>query len=574
MKRRTACFFGLLVFHAGLLCAQKKIDSLQQALSLYEPDDTLKVGIYNRLGYEYWVVSPVHSEHYGAMALSLADSLGYRQGIAFAKRVIGVSHWARGNYQLALNFLIESLAGYRALEDRMGEANVTMNLGLVYADQANYQKALDLYFDAIQLFETLKARDRVGTTYTKIGAIYLNLKQTELAYQYFTQALSIHQQGGYRYGIEEVTGLLGVLFLQRNELERAVSYVQEALSIASQIGDQDNVAKNGATLGLIYMRQGKFSLAEKHLDNALETAKANGLKKVLKDIYLYKKQLYQSRRNFAKALEYADMYVAISDSLFNEEKAVQMANLQTALEVRGKDLELQAKQHEIDLLEQNARFGWWVRLSLSAGVVILIGLGALLISRQRLKIRSTRELAAKTEALLTSAKSLAEAKFENAQLREHELVRELEYKNKELTSYTINFIRKNEILEDLTEQIRKIKATADPALSKKLNQLQRNVESSLHADRDWEDFKKYFESVHNNFFTALKEQYPDLTPTDLKMCALIRLNLSMKEMATVLGISPESVKTSRYRLRKKLGLEHEENLLSFMFEMEKRAGAS
>src|SRR5690606_10190657 len=114
----------------------------------------------------------------------------------------------------------------------------------------------------------------------------------------------------------------------------------------------------------------------------------------------------------------------------------------------------------------------------------------------------------------------------------------------------------------------KIKATADPALSKKLNQLQRNVESSLHADRDWEDFKKYFESVHNNFFTALKEQYPDLTPTDLKMCALIRLNLSMKEMATVLGISPESVKTSRYRLRKKLGLEHEENLLSFMFEME------
>lgn len=564
----------MLVFHAGLLCAQKKIDSLQQALSLYEPDDTLKVGIYNRLGYEYWVVSPVHSEHYGAMALSLADSLGYRQGIAFAKRVIGVSHWARGNYQLALNFLIESLAGYRALEDRMGEANVTMNLGLVYADQANYQKALDLYFDAIQLFETLKARDRVGTTYTKIGAIYLNLKQTELAYQYFTQALSIHQQGGYRYGIEEVTGLLGVLFLQRNELERAVSYVQEALSIASQIGDQDNVAKNGATLGLIYMRQGKFSLAEKHLDNALETAKANGLKKVLKDIYLYKKQLYQSRRNFAKALEYADMYVAISDSLFNEEKAVQMANLQTALEVRGKDLELQAKQHEIDLLEQNARFGWWVRLSLSAGVVILIGLGALLISRQRLKIRSTRELAAKTEALLTSAKSLAEAKFENAQLREHELVRELEYKNKELTSYTINFIRKNEILEDLTEQIRKIKATADPALSKKLNQLQRNVESSLHADRDWEDFKKYFESVHNNFFTALKEQYPDLTPTDLKMCALIRLNLSMKEMATVLGISPESVKTSRYRLRKKLGLEHEENLLSFMFEMEKRAGAS
>lgn len=570
----TACCCSTCFLAEKEAYGQKKIDSLRLSLDMYRMEDTLKVRLLNQLGYEYWVVSPLQSEYYGLKALELADSLRFSSGSAFAKRVVGVSNWARGNFKQALSYLVESLEDYRMLGDKLGEANVTMNLGLVYADQANYQKALDLCFDAIQLFETLKARDRIGTTYTKIGSIYLNMNQLDLAYQYFTKALSIHQEGEFRYGIEEVTSLLGLLFLERNDPEKAVEYLQESLRIARSIGDQDNVAKNQAVIGHIYTRQGKLSDADNFLDNALRTASQNGLKKVLREVYAYKKELALAQNDFKKALEYTDQYIAVSDSLFNEEKAVEMANMMTALEVREKESELLIKQQEINILEQNARFYWWVRLSLTIGVIVLVVIGFMIISRQQLKIKSAREIAGKTEALLTSAKSLAEAKYENAQLREQELVRELEFKNKELTSYTINFIRKNELLEEITEEIRNIKKGADPALRKSLSQLHRSVESTLHVDRDWEDFKKYFESIYKDFFSKLKEIYPELTPTDLKMCALIRLNLSMKEMATILGISPESVKTSRYRLRKKLNLEHEENLLTFMFSIDKKAGAS
>jgi len=78
----------------------------------------------------------------------------------------------------------------------------------------------------------------------------------------------------------------------------------------------------------------------------------------------------------------------------------------------------------------------------------------------------------------------------------------------------------------------------------------------------------HFEQVHQHFFTRLKEACPDLSSAELKLCALIRLNLNMKESATILGISPTSVKTARYRLRKKLNLSQEESILDYLLKIE------
>ncbi len=77
--------------------------------------------------------------------------------------------------------------------------------------------------------------------------------------------------------------------------------------------------------------------------------------------------------------------------------------------------------------------------------------------------------------------------------------------------------------------------------------------------------------MHKDFFIILKNRFSDLTGTDLKISAMIRLNLSMKETANIMGVSSESIKKSRYRLRKKFNLEHEENLFDFLMEIEKSA---
>jgi DNA-binding CsgD family transcriptional regulator len=89
----------------------------------------------------------------------------------------------------------------------------------------------------------------------------------------------------------------------------------------------------------------------------------------------------------------------------------------------------------------------------------------------------------------------------------------------------------------------------------------------LVQDNSWNDFDLYFESINKNFYTRLKQSYPDISTNDLKICALIKLNLSIKEMASILNISPDSVKTARYRLRKKLQLSTEDNLTSFILSV-------
>jgi DNA-binding CsgD family transcriptional regulator len=85
--------------------------------------------------------------------------------------------------------------------------------------------------------------------------------------------------------------------------------------------------------------------------------------------------------------------------------------------------------------------------------------------------------------------------------------------------------------------------------------LQKLIDESFRLDKDWDEFKLYFEQVYVDFYQSLHEKYPDLTNTELRHCALIKLNLSISECANILGISPESVKISRFRLKKKMNLE-------------------
>ena len=145
----------------------------------------------------------------------------------------------------------------------------------------------------------------------------------------------------------------------------------------------------------------------------------------------------------------------------------------------------------------------------------------------------------------------------------------LEFRNKELTSYTLNFVQKNELLQHLQEKIATAKEATPAAQSKLLTELHRDIKQHVNIDRDWEDFKRYFEEVHTDFHSGLKLKHPDLSQNDLKICSLTRLNLNIKETASILGISPESAKTARYRLRKKLNLSPDQELLDYFLTLEK-----
>ena len=145
---------------------------------------------------------------------------------------------------------------------------------------------------------------------------------------------------------------------------------------------------------------------------------------------------------------------------------------------------------------------------------------------------------------------------------------ELNQKRKELTSYALNFIQKNELMDELTTKVNELRRNSDTDTALGLNRINHMISDSFRIDQDWENFKLMFEEVHPDFFVKLKEMFPDLGNAELKLSALLRLNMNLKESSKVLGISPDSVKTARYRLRKKLNLEHDQNLVDFFLKFD------
>ena len=120
------------------------------------------------------------------------------------------------------------------------------------------------------------------------------------------------------------------------------------------------------------------------------------------------------------------------------------------------------------------------------------------------------------------------------------------------------------LMENIRESIQDVMSATDKDSKIQLPKLIKLIDYSLESEKDWDEFKMYFEKVHSSFFENMKQHFPDLSQSDLKLCALISLNLSMKEMAELMGISPESVKMARHRLRKKLDIASDENLVDFL----------
>jgi len=129
----------------------------------------------------------------------------------------------------------------------------------------------------------------------------------------------------------------------------------------------------------------------------------------------------------------------------------------------------------------------------------------------------------------------------------------------------MTLLRKNEHLTHLKEELQKQKKELGPRFPnyyyRKLLQL---IDKGISSEEDWKQFEFHFDQAHENFIKRLKKNYPDLTQADLKLCAYLRLNLSSKEIAPLLNISLRGVEVRRYRLRKRLNLNTEDNLVEFL----------
>lgn len=154
--------------------------------------------------------------------------------------------------------------------------------------------------------------------------------------------------------------------------------------------------------------------------------------------------------------------------------------------------------------------------------------------------------------LFLRAKEARRIEEENAELES-----QVKLKSKELAASTMNVIQKNELLIKIRKELDA--GRTDKAIS--------IIDGSLTSDQEWKMFETNFDNLHEHFFRKLRERYPALTDNDLRFCAYLRLNLSSKDMASLMNISLKGVEAARARIRKKIGLPSTQSLTTFMIEL-------
>lgn len=155
---------------------------------------------------------------------------------------------------------------------------------------------------------------------------------------------------------------------------------------------------------------------------------------------------------------------------------------------------------------------------------------------------------------------------ELSQLREEKLESELRHLNNLLAASTMNLVVKNEFIETVKDELKEVKKGGKPETRYAIDSLVKEIDTNLKLQEDWERFEHHFDQVHGDFLDRIRSEFHDLTPQDQKLCAYLRLNLSTKEIAQLLSISIRGVEVARYRLRKRLNMETNQNLSKFILE--------
>ncbi len=199
---------------------------------------------------------------------------------------------------------------------------------------------------------------------------------------------------------------------------------------------------------------------------------------------------------------------------------------------------------------------WYLSWTAIVGYIILFGI--ILYVVHKINLRHHKKLNEENEKALRLKNLEAEQKI--IMLQNEQLEKDMTSKNKELAVSTMSLIKKNEFLGTLKDQLKESE-------SSKVKSVIKTIDKDISEEYNWKLFKDAFNNADKDFFKKIKSKHPDLTSNDLKLCAYLRLNLSSKEIAPLLNISVKSVEIKRYRLRKKMFLPRNVNLVEYILSI-------
>lgn len=497
----------------------------------------------------------VKGEHKNAIdayheMLDLSVKRKYNLGVIKAYNNLALTFQQLGDYSKSIHYHVQALQLIEPSDDEKSKAIIYTNLGNTYKLIKDYQSALENMKLANSIFTKLKMHESAAITLNALGSIYLDSKDYKQAFTHFNHALHIYDSLDLPAGIARSNVYLGSIMLTQNELEQAAHYCHTAISVGKKYGYNQTLIEAYQTLGQVYQAQHKINQSIEAYSQGIALASKGDYKKRLADLYLGLSECYELSMDNVNALHALKKYTTLSDSIFNQENFRSINNLKISYEVEKKDA-------EIEILKKDKQIAELSKRNLTIIIIALVLIATIIILALRQKIKKDKQLRAEKEKLEEVERERVRLELENMQI-------EIESKNRELTSYTLHLIQKNELLNELKSDLKNLRDRFTLDSKPKVASLVNRIQVAHDIDREWENFKTYFEGVHLGFFDNLKMSNPDLSTSDLKLCALLRMNLENKQIAAILDIAPESVKIARHRLKKKLNVDRDEDLSSFL----------
>ncbi|QMU29048.1 tetratricopeptide repeat protein [Adhaeribacter radiodurans] len=465
-----------------------------------------------------------------ARTKSWALQKGYPDIAASCDHYTGQIYFLEAQYGPAFEYLLQAQTafqkiGYHQVPNASGYLS---DLGLYYYRFEDYDKALAAYLTATK-YSFYLPRTEINT-YNTIGLIYAKQHRWPQARLFYRKTMARAAALNMLVWVGIGAGNLGQTFVAQKQNDSALFYLRRSYQITSQIVNRapEDAAYTALALATVFVRKQQLDSAGYYLTVGQKLAQEyirepTGFLEFRKRLLQVSVDLNKAAGKYSNALYFSDALNQVKDSL---QQVLDAKILNRAVN----KAETKRHQAEVNLLESEKSLSR-LRYSVILGTFLsLLIIGGLLFNRIRMRQKKQVELAQK----------------------------ELQYAQEALNAYVQALKEKTALVDNLSAQLPTTPDKSDSdQLALKINNL---VASTMLTEEAWQHFWRLFEQVYPGFMYRLKKKFPDLSPAETRLLILTKFNLSTREMAHTLGISGESIRKARYRLRKKLNLEEEASL--------------
>jgi tetratricopeptide (TPR) repeat protein len=430
---------------------------------------------------------------------------------------------------------VDAIGDFLEAEKRLIASKDPKYLGMIYNSLAGNFKDLEdmssakaYYVKAKKAFEVQGDKRAAAMVYNNLGAIYRKANLLDSALYVYGESSKLLVTLNNSFLLAQNTLNMGNVYEQKGDLDQAEAAFLRCLELSESSKLQYGVLLSTVNLGNLYRLKKDFPRSGEWLNRALDLSNSMGLAREKGLVLERLSWLARDTNNFEEAYAQSVLAAAIQDSLASESVKKEVQALQEKFENENSEnevLSLKAEKQQITL----------GLLAAGIGILLLVTFILYVLYRQK---------------RLLAQKLLAESEREV-------LSKAIQVKDMELTAQALQLLQLKKRMEESAED-------SDGTSEEKRERFPARESFDLLQ----QEFEHRITANNEDFYQKLLKAYPDLKPSELKLCSYLRLNLSTKELAEILNKSARTIENTRFSIRKKMGLAPEDSLVAQLISME------